>query len=242
VLTPRCAVKAGRSNRKHVQRLWREEGLRVPQRRRKRRRLGKSTVSADRLSARWCAARRRDPRSALGALVLYVFYLDAKSHTDWSPPGGTTKLGAWRPQALPPCAESRRPRLASETPELDDQRIRRSRSRPQRQVVPPDRGRNELAPRRAQFARQPPGRYLVDTEVDEAVLLIGVCSGQADAVQRLEEQGQRRSPWSVMPLSTELTLVMRRARRVIRSGSCPSAPDWSQARRQSAPWRARVGR
>jgi putative transposase len=38
-------------NRKRVQRLWREEGLRVPQRRRKRRRLGNSTVPASRLSA-----------------------------------------------------------------------------------------------------------------------------------------------------------------------------------------------
>src|SRR5947209_11034106 len=38
-------------NRKRVQRLWREEGLRVPARRRKRQRLGDSTVPADRLSA-----------------------------------------------------------------------------------------------------------------------------------------------------------------------------------------------
>jgi putative transposase len=38
-------------NRKRTQRLWREEGLRVPQRRRKRRRLGESTVPADRLRA-----------------------------------------------------------------------------------------------------------------------------------------------------------------------------------------------
>jgi putative transposase len=38
-------------NRKRVQRLWREEGLRVPQRRRKRRRLGDSTVAAQRLRA-----------------------------------------------------------------------------------------------------------------------------------------------------------------------------------------------
>ncbi len=38
-------------NRKRTQRLWREEGLRVPQRRRKRRRLGVSTVPADRLRA-----------------------------------------------------------------------------------------------------------------------------------------------------------------------------------------------
>jgi putative transposase len=38
-------------NRKRVQRLWREEGLRVPARRRKRRRLGDSTVPARRLRA-----------------------------------------------------------------------------------------------------------------------------------------------------------------------------------------------
>jgi putative transposase len=39
-------------NRKRVQRVWREEGLRVPARTRKRRRLGQSTVPASRLSAR----------------------------------------------------------------------------------------------------------------------------------------------------------------------------------------------
>jgi putative transposase len=38
-------------NRKRVQRLWREEGLRVPARRRKRYRLGVSTVPAERLAA-----------------------------------------------------------------------------------------------------------------------------------------------------------------------------------------------
>lgn len=38
-------------NRKRVARLWREEGLRVPQRRRKRQRLGESTVPASRLAA-----------------------------------------------------------------------------------------------------------------------------------------------------------------------------------------------
>jgi putative transposase len=38
-------------NRKRVQRLWREEGLRVPQRKHKRRRLGESTVPAERLRA-----------------------------------------------------------------------------------------------------------------------------------------------------------------------------------------------
>jgi putative transposase len=38
-------------NRKRVQRLWREEGIRVPARRRKRQRLGESTVPASRLRA-----------------------------------------------------------------------------------------------------------------------------------------------------------------------------------------------
>ncbi len=38
-------------NRKRVARLWREEGLRAPSRRRKRQRLGTSTVPADRLRA-----------------------------------------------------------------------------------------------------------------------------------------------------------------------------------------------
>jgi putative transposase len=38
-------------NRKAIQRLWREEGLRVPIRRRKRQRLGLSTTPADRLAA-----------------------------------------------------------------------------------------------------------------------------------------------------------------------------------------------
>lgn len=38
-------------NRKRVQRLWREEGLRVPVQTIKRRRLGQSTVPASRLRA-----------------------------------------------------------------------------------------------------------------------------------------------------------------------------------------------
>ena len=38
-------------NRKKIQRLWREEGLRVPAKRRKRQRLGASTVPAGRLRA-----------------------------------------------------------------------------------------------------------------------------------------------------------------------------------------------
>jgi putative transposase len=40
-------------NRKAIQRLWREEGLRVPARRRKRQRLGTSTTPADRLAAKY---------------------------------------------------------------------------------------------------------------------------------------------------------------------------------------------
>jgi putative transposase len=52
----RCAHAQLRSqgwtvNRKAVQRLWREEGLRVPTKRRKRQRLGVSTTLADRLAA-----------------------------------------------------------------------------------------------------------------------------------------------------------------------------------------------
>ncbi len=39
------------ANRKKIQRLWREEGLRVPQRKRKRQRLGVSTTPAARLRA-----------------------------------------------------------------------------------------------------------------------------------------------------------------------------------------------
>ena len=47
----RLAEEGWSVNRKRVQRLWREEGLRVPVRRRKRQRLGASTVPADRLRA-----------------------------------------------------------------------------------------------------------------------------------------------------------------------------------------------
>lgn len=47
----RLRVEGWAVNRKRVQRLWREEGLRVPVRRRKRQRLGESTVPAVRLRA-----------------------------------------------------------------------------------------------------------------------------------------------------------------------------------------------
>jgi putative transposase len=59
-------------NRKAIQRLWREEGLRVPAQRRKRQRLGTSTTPADRLAAehpdhvwRWTTSSTR-PRTAGG--------------------------------------------------------------------------------------------------------------------------------------------------------------------------------
>ena len=51
--TPTCSPKAGSVNRKRVQRIWREEGLRVPAKAKKRRRLGDSTVAADRLEAEY---------------------------------------------------------------------------------------------------------------------------------------------------------------------------------------------
>ena len=41
------------ANRKKIQRLWREEGLRVPVKRRKRQRLGDSTVPAARRTSGW---------------------------------------------------------------------------------------------------------------------------------------------------------------------------------------------
>jgi putative transposase len=47
----RLREKGWEVNRKRVQRLWREEGLRVPQRRHKRRRPGESKVPAQRLRA-----------------------------------------------------------------------------------------------------------------------------------------------------------------------------------------------
>jgi transposase InsO family protein len=43
-------------NRKKVQRLWREEGLRVPPKRRKRQRLGDSTTPCERLRSRFGGA------------------------------------------------------------------------------------------------------------------------------------------------------------------------------------------
>ncbi len=46
-----CSMRGWELNRKRTQRLWREEGLRAPQRRRKRQRLAESTVPAEWLRA-----------------------------------------------------------------------------------------------------------------------------------------------------------------------------------------------
>lgn len=56
-------------NRKRVQRLWREEGLRVPQRQRQRQRLGGSTVPAERLRAELLNVVDEFTREALRMLV-----------------------------------------------------------------------------------------------------------------------------------------------------------------------------
>ena len=67
-------------NRKRTQRLWREEGLRVPQRRRKRQRLGESTVPASRLRAErpdhvWALDFQYD-QTADGRIVKLVHVVD----------------------------------------------------------------------------------------------------------------------------------------------------------------------
>ena len=51
--TPTCSAEGWSLNRKRVQRIWREEGLRVPAKAKKRRRIGDSTVPARRLSAQF---------------------------------------------------------------------------------------------------------------------------------------------------------------------------------------------
>jgi transposase InsO family protein len=87
-------------NRKRTQRLWREEGLRLPARRRKRRRLGVSTVPATRL-----AAERPDHVSALDfqldqtadghilKLLHVVDEFDARRVGRSSVAGGSTPIG-----------------------------------------------------------------------------------------------------------------------------------------------------
>ena len=77
-VSPRASASARSGwsvNRKRVQRLWREEGLRVPPKRRKRQRLGESTVPGDRLRAErpdqvWAFSVRPDRRRARGEAAL----------------------------------------------------------------------------------------------------------------------------------------------------------------------------
>lgn len=59
-------------NRKKVQRLWREEGLRVPPKRHKRRRLGASTTPADRLRAEPVRSRVHWVRGAGVSMLSFV--------------------------------------------------------------------------------------------------------------------------------------------------------------------------
>ena len=55
-----CSTDGWVLNIKRTRRVWREEGLRVPRKRRKRQRLGESTVPADRLRAERARSRVGD--------------------------------------------------------------------------------------------------------------------------------------------------------------------------------------
>ena len=80
---PLCARLLERGwvlNRKRTQRLWREEGLCVPQRRRQRQRLGESTVPASRLTAErpdevWALDFQYD-QTAAGRIVKLLHVVD----------------------------------------------------------------------------------------------------------------------------------------------------------------------
>ena len=101
-------------NRKRTQRLWREEGLRVPRRRRKRQRLGDSTVPGERLRAQrpdhvWAIDFQFDVTEDGRALkLLYVvdeFTREALAMANWmsrSKPGRHATLhSSFRPKASP---------------------------------------------------------------------------------------------------------------------------------------------
>jgi putative transposase len=75
-------------NRKAIQRLWREEGLRVPVRRRKRQRLGTSTTPADRLAAEhpdhvWALDYQFD-QTEDGSRLKLLNVVDERAWTGWS--------------------------------------------------------------------------------------------------------------------------------------------------------------
>ncbi len=79
-------------NRKKIQRLWREEGLPVPQRKRKRQRLGDSTVPAKRLPG-------RAPQPCLG-LGLPVRHHQRRPHAETAHSGGWTDKRSPSPGSL----------------------------------------------------------------------------------------------------------------------------------------------
>jgi hypothetical protein len=100
-------------NRKAIQRLWREEGLRVPARRRKRQRLGVSTMPVDRLAAErpdhvWALDYQFD-QTTDGRILKLLNVVD--EHTREARPsrltGGSTPTPlsrcwtAWSPSAAP---------------------------------------------------------------------------------------------------------------------------------------------
>ena len=92
-----------RLNRKKVQRIWREEGLRVPPRRHKRQRLGVSSTPADRLSANgadhvWALDYQFDVTS-FGRTIKFLHVTDEftrESLCDLSPTP-STPMPRWRP-------------------------------------------------------------------------------------------------------------------------------------------------
>jgi putative transposase len=104
-----------RVNRKTIQRRWREEGLRVPVRRRKRQRLGTSTTPADRLAAEhpdhvWALDYQFD-QTEDGRRVKLLNVVDEHTREALTPsrsPAGSTPTRpwlcwtAWSPSAGPP--------------------------------------------------------------------------------------------------------------------------------------------
>ena len=75
------------ANRKKIQRLWREEGLRVPAKRRKRYRLGISTTPAARLRAKRPELLRMDSGPELTANALRDWCHFGGSGTSYIEPG-----------------------------------------------------------------------------------------------------------------------------------------------------------
>ncbi len=95
------------ANRKKIQRLWREEGLKVPHRKRKRRRLGTSTCPADRLRAErpnhvWGLDFQFDQTSDGRVLKL----LTSSTNTPGKSSAGSSNVASTRTAPLPPSTTS----------------------------------------------------------------------------------------------------------------------------------------